>query len=140
MSDQHEEQPWDASDPTFQQQLERLHQFTVYFRWAVVGVLWLLLGPISLWMLRSEIQMWREYFTWTALRYGLAYNLLPTLALSICVGATVAVLLWQSRNILFGISPRQTRRLTALLWQIRKQGESHPLWRWVNSPQSSDSR
>lgn len=119
------------SDPVFQRQIERLHQLSVMGRWLVIGVLWMLLFPPSLWALRHEIALWRQHFTWTAVRYGLAYNPVPTIALSLCIGLTVTTLIWQSHNILFGISQRQTRRLKNTLFRIRKQGNSHPLWRWV---------
>ena len=118
-------------DVTFQQQLQRLHTLTVTARWVVIGVLWVSLAPISLWGLRSEIDLWRDYFTWTAVRYGLAYNPLPTFGLALCIGMTVTVLIWQSRNIAFGISQRQTKRLEHQLLSIRQQGKSHPLWKWV---------
>jgi hypothetical protein len=97
----------------------------------VIGVLWVSVAPISLWGLRSEIDLWRDYFTWTAVRYGLAYNPLPTFGLALCIGMTVTVLIWQSRNIAFGISQRQTKRLERQLLSIRQQGKSHPLWKWV---------
>ncbi|NJN57050.1 MAG: hypothetical protein HC879_05870 [Leptolyngbyaceae cyanobacterium SL_5_9] len=117
--------------PAFHQELERLHRLTVYGRWGTVCLLWLLLAPPSLWALRSEFALWIDYFTWTAVRYTIAYNPIPAFCLSLCIGMTVAVLLWQSRNILWGISDRQTKRLERQLLQIRQQGPSHPLWRWV---------
>ncbi|MDX2215696.1 MAG: hypothetical protein SFY66_20710 [Oculatellaceae cyanobacterium bins.114] len=118
-------------DPVFQQQMQRLHNLTVMGRWLVTGLFWLCLAPLSLWGLRSEMALWREYFTWAALRYGLIYNPLPTFGLALCIGTTVAVLIWQSRNILFGISQQQTKRLERQLIKIREQGPSHPLWKWV---------
>jgi hypothetical protein len=119
------------NDPAFRQEIQRLHKLTVYGRWFVVCWLWLLIAPICLWNLRSEIELWREYFTWAALRYGLAFHPFAAFGLALCVGMTVSVLLWQSRNILFGISDRQTRRLEQQVLKIRQQGSSHPLWKWV---------
>lgn len=123
-------------DPAFRRELERLHRLTVYGRWGTVCLLWLLLAPLSLWSLRSEFALWVDYFTWTAVRYAIAYNPIPAFCLSLCIGMTVAVLLWQSRNILWGISDRQAKRLEKQLLQIRQQGPSHPLWRWVMNEQS----
>lgn len=120
-----------AGDRTFQHQLKRLHQATVYSRWFLVGLLWVTVAPWSLWSLRSELALWRDYFTWTAVRYGLAFNLVPTVGLTLCIALTVSTLIWQSRNILFGIPARQRQRLKQRLLKIRQQGESHPLWRWV---------
>lgn len=119
---------------TVQQEMQRLHQVTVYARWSLVGLCWLVIAPLSLWGLRAEIELWLEYFTWAAVRYGLAYNRIPTIGLALCIGMTVTVLVWQSRNILLGISQRQTRRLEKYLAQIHRQGPSHPLWKWVCKP------
>lgn len=118
-------------ESTFQQEVQRLYQLTLYGRWLVVGLLWASLGLISLWSLRSEIALWFDYFTWTAVRYSLAYNRLPAIGLSLCIGATLAVLLWQSRNMLWGIPPYQVKQLENQVWKIRQQGSSHPLWKWV---------
>ncbi|MGJ3252464.1 MAG: hypothetical protein ACFE0J_15260 [Elainellaceae cyanobacterium] len=117
--------------PTFQQEMERLYRLTVYGRWAVVILLWLVIGSISLWALRDEIALWVDYFTWTAVRYSLAFNPLAAMGLSICFGATIGLLVWQSRNILMGVSLEQTRRLEKQLIKIRQQGSSHPLWAWI---------
>jgi hypothetical protein len=91
------------TDPSFTQQVQRLHQLTVYGRWLFVGCLWLTVAPFCLWNLRAEIALWQQYFTWVAVRYGLFYHPLSTLGLAFCVGMTVAVLVWQSRNILVGL-------------------------------------
>lgn len=118
-------------DPTFQQQVERLHQVSVSGRWLVVAALWLTVAPVSLWNLRSEISLWLDYFTWTAVRYGLAYHRLAAMGLGLCLGMTLAVLLWQSRNLLWGRPQQEQRRLEQQVLQIRRQGPSHPLWQWV---------
>lgn len=118
-------------DSTFQQQVERLHQISVSGRWLVVAALWLTVAPLSLWNLRFEISLWLDYFTWTAVRYGLAYHRLAAIGLGLCLGMTLAVLLWQSRNLIWGRSQQEQRRLELQVLQIRRQGPSHPLWQWV---------
>lgn len=118
-------------DPVFKQQVQRLHHLKVYGRWLVVGLLWVTVAPLSLWGLRSEITLWLQYFTWVAVRYGLYYNPLPTLGLAFCIGMTVAVLIWQSRNILLGLPRQEQQRLEQQVCRIRQQGPSHPLWHWV---------
>ncbi|MBD2089319.1 hypothetical protein H6F67_05565 [Microcoleus sp. FACHB-1515] len=125
--------PIDAEtpDPLLRQQMRRLHEVTVQGRWAVTIAAWLTIGLLSLWQLRSEFALWREYFTWAAVRYGLAFNPLSAIGLATCIGLTVSVLLWQSHNILFGISQRQVQRLKKQVLQIRQQGSSHPLWKRV---------
>jgi uncharacterized membrane protein len=136
--EQPEELPFQSSeretanlDPIFKQQVQRLHQLTVYGRWLVVGLLWVSIGFLSLWGLRAEIVLWRQYFTWVAVRYGLYYNPLPTFGLALCIGMTVSVLVWQSRNILLGLPSEEQQRLEKQVYRIRQQGPSHPLWKRV---------
>ncbi|MGH8001438.1 MAG: hypothetical protein ACREPR_18955 [Brasilonema sp.] len=123
----------DESDSSFAKQVQKLYQLQVYSRWLFVGFLWLTIAPLCAWDLRSEITLWREYFTWVAVRYGLYYHPLATLGLSFCLGMILAVLIWQSRNILLGLSQQEKQRLEQQLVQIRQQGPSHPLWKWVCS-------
>lgn len=118
-------------DATFKQEVERLHLVSVYGRWLVNGILWLTVGLLSLWQLRLVIALLVENFTWAAVRYGILYNPTPALGLIFCLGMTVAVLVWQSRNILFGRPQREQYRLEQQVLRIRKQGSSHPLWQWV---------
>ncbi|MEA5506395.1 hypothetical protein VB735_25445 [Halotia wernerae UHCC 0503] len=119
------------TDPSFAQQVQRLHQLTVYGRWLLVGCLWLTIAPLCLWDLRGEIALWQQYFTWVAVRYGLFYHPLSTLGLAFCIGMTGAVLVWQSRNILLGLPQSEKQRLEKQVCQIRQQGVTHPLWKWI---------
>ena len=128
--------PIETTNAEFQQQVERLYRLTIYGRWCVVGALWLTVGWLSLWGLRYPISLLLDYFTWSAVRYGLAFHRLPAIGLALCVGFTVAVLVWQSRNELFGLSPHERQRLEKQVQRIRLQGSSHPLWRWVCQPKS----
>jgi hypothetical protein len=118
-------------DPSFAQQVQRLHQLTVYGRWLFVGCLWLTITPLCLWDLHAEVSLWQQYFTWVALRYGLFYHPLSTLGLAFCIGTTAAVLIWQSRNILLGLPQQEKQRLEKQVYRIRQQGPTHPLWKWV---------
>lgn len=119
------------SNLALQQEVERLHRLTVCGRWLVVTGLWLSVGPLSLWGLRSEISLWLEHFTWVAVRYGLAYNRLSAFGLALCIAMTTATLIWQTRNVLFGLPQREQRRLERQVRRIRTRGPGHPLWRWV---------
>lgn len=123
----------DESDASFSKQVQKLHLLQVCSRWLFVGFLWLTIAPICVWDLRPEIALWRQYFTWVAVRYGLYYHPLATLGLSFCLGMTLAVLIWQSRNILLGLPLQEKQRLEQQVCRIRQQGQSHPLWRWVCS-------
>jgi hypothetical protein len=124
----------EAQDPVFQQQVMRLYQLTVYSRWCFVGFLWLVIAPICLWHLRSEIAMWLDYFTWTAVRYTIIYNRFASIGLSLCIAWTVSTLLWQSDHILRGIPPEERRSLEKQVLRIRRQGKKHFLWKWVCNP------
>jgi hypothetical protein len=119
------------NDPELNQQVERLHRLSVYGRWLFVICCWLSLGLLGIWGLREEIQLWREHFTWAAVRYGLAYNRLSAISVAFCVGMTAAVLVWQSRNILQGLSEQEQYRLVQKVEEIRSVGSRHPLWKWV---------
>ncbi|BAT53084.1 hypothetical protein NOS3756_20430 [Nostoc sp. NIES-3756] len=118
-------------DPSLTQQVQTLHQLTVYGRWCFVGFLWLTVAPVSLWNLRTEIALWQQYFTWVAVRYGLSAHPLSTMGLAFCIGMTTAVLVWQSRNILLGLPKEEQQRLEQQVFQIRQQGPTHPLWKWI---------
>lgn len=103
----------------------------MYTWWSVCGGLWLTVGTASLWLLRFEIERLFDYFTWTQVRYGLAYNPLPAVGLGLCIGLTVGLLISQSRHLFVGLSAGERKRLENLLFKIRQQGASHPFWRWV---------
>lgn len=124
-------------DPKFQAAVQRLHRATVIGRWLVVTGLWSTIGVLSLWGLRYPISLMQEYFTWAALRTGLASNWLPTLGLGLCIGMTLSVLIWQSRNILFGLPIAEQKNLEKAVLRIRQQGKSHPLWKWIEPSDKS---
>lgn len=120
-----------GSDPAFQQQVQKLYQLTVYSRWLLIAFVWLTILPASLWGLRMEIELWKDYFTFAAVRYGLASHPFATLGLAFSIGIMLAVLIWQSRNILFGLSSEEKKRLESQVCRIRQQGSNHPLWKWI---------
>lgn len=120
-----------AADSLFRQQVERLHRLTVYSRWLVVATLWLTVGVASLWGLRYPISLIMDYFTWAAVWYGLIFNRFPAIGLTLCISITIAVLVWQSRNLLMGLPEYDRKRLEHQVQQIRQQGPSHPLWKLV---------
>lgn len=119
------------SDPRLQAEVQQLYRLTLYSRWLVVGGLWLTVGSMSLWSLRQAIQLGFEYFTWAAVRYAFAFNRLAAVGMGICIGTTFAVLLGQSRVILWGLPAHDYHRLSQRVIQIRIQGSTHPLWQWV---------
>ena len=131
--EQPQEQPLSSVelDPIFKQQVQKLYNLILYGRWLVVAFLWLSVGSLSLWGLRSEIALWLQYFTWVAVRFALYYNPLPTIGLTVCLVMTISVIVWQSRNILLGLPPQEQRRLEQQVQKIRQQGATHPLWKWI---------
>lgn len=120
-----------TTDQTFQIEVQRLHKLTVYGRWLTVISLWISVGSLSIWGLRREIALWLEHFTWAAVRYGLSFHRWPTLGLGLCLGMTLAVLIWQSRNMVRGLPLQEKQRLEQQVRHIRQRGPSHPLWKWV---------
>ena len=117
----------------FQQKVSRLHQLTVYGRWLFVLFSWLTFGLYALWNLKAEIALWLDYFTWAAVYYGLQFNFLPTICLTFCVAATISVLVWQSRNLIWGLPKSEKRQLEKRVEKILASGKKHPLWKWINS-------
>ncbi|MEG4271137.1 MULTISPECIES: hypothetical protein [unclassified Microcoleus] len=120
-----------TTDQTFEIEVQRLHKLTVYGRWLTVIFLWISVGSLSIWGLRREIALWLEHFTWVAVRYGLSFHRWPTLGLGLCLGMTLGVLTWQSRNMVRGLPLREKQGLEQQVRRIRQQGPSHPLWKWV---------
>ena len=118
-------------DPIFKNQIDRLYHVSVYGRWLTLGLLWLTVGAYSLYELRYPLSLVQEYFTWAALKYGLAFQPIPALGLCLCVGMTASTLIRQSCNSIWGISKPERQRLIQQVAKIRKQGSSHLLWKWV---------
>jgi hypothetical protein len=118
-------------DPIFKNQMANLYRLNVYGRWLVIGSLWLTVGAYSLWELRYPISLIQEQFTWAAVKYGLMFQPIPAFGLCLCVGVMTGTLVWQSRNILWGISKKERQQLIKQVGEIRKQGDAHPLWKWV---------
>jgi len=112
--------------------VQRLYQITIYGRWVVVVSCWLTLGSFGIWGLREEFSLWQEYLTFAAVRYGLAFNLVPSFCLAFCLGITAAVLLRQSIYFIRGgLSAPERRSLEKQVQKISATGPTHPLWKWV---------
>ena len=106
--------------------------------WRVCLVLWLTVGLLSLWGLRSELQELREYFTWAAVRATIYFERLPSVGLIACFAITFGLLLSESRQILFGLSAGERSRLLAQLNKINQQGTSHPQWKVIESARKGE--
>ncbi len=120
-----------SEDPQFTAAIDRLHELTVWGRWMVVTVLWLTVGSWSLWQMRKVWDVAWEYFSWSAIRYGLIFNPWAAAGLGLCIGMTLSVLIWQSRNIIWGLPQAEQQILQKRVLKIHQQGPSHPLWKWV---------
>ena len=118
-------------EPNLDKQIKKLYQLTIYGRWLLVVFSWLTLGIFGLWGLRKEIELWFDYFTWSAVRYAIHFNPLPSLCLAFCIGMTLSVLVWQSRNIIWGLPAPEKYRLEQRVKRILAAGSSHPLWKWI---------
>ena len=122
-----------SNQSDFQHKVARLYKLSVYKRWLFVAVSWLTLGSYALWDLREEIAFAVDYFTWAAIYYGLHFNFVPTLCLAFCIGVTVSALVWQSRNLIWGLPADEKRKLEKQVKRILAKGDKHPLWNWINS-------
>lgn len=118
-------------DINFSSAIDRLHRLTVWGRWLTVLVLWSTVGIWSLWQLRKTWDALRDYFTWSAIRVGLMFHPIAAIGLGLCIGLTLSVLIWQSRNILWGLPDGEQASLHQRVLKIQQQGRSHPLWKWV---------
>jgi hypothetical protein len=121
----------DEMEEKLDREVERLYQVTVYSRWLFVLFCWLTFGSVGIWGLRQEILLWVDYFTWSAVRYGLMFNPFPSLCLFFCIAVTISVLVWQSRNELVGLPATEKYRLQKFVKKIRAYGPRHPLWKRV---------
>ena len=120
-----------STDFNLPPKVKKYYRLTIYLRWLVVILLWLTLGTYGIWGLRNEIMLWFDYLTWSGVRYGLAFNLIPTLCVGICVGMTLSVLLRQSSHIIWGFSSQEKYYLEQKVNKILAQGSAHPLWKWL---------
>ncbi|MEM8614918.1 MAG: hypothetical protein AAGF93_23135 [Cyanobacteria bacterium P01_H01_bin.105] len=114
--------------------IEALRQHTLTAWWRLTVGVWLTIGPLTLWQLRSEISLLLDYFTWTSVYYGLKYNFLGALGFFLCAGLATTLFVREIRHLTLGISPIERKRLENQLAKIRHQGASHPLWSLVNRP------
>lgn len=92
-----------------------------------VAASWLVLGSLSVWWVRDEIALLTDYFTWVGLRYAIVYNRPAAIALSFCIGLTLAELIWFCRYAVWGLSSRQKVQLEAWFGEIRDEGDRHLL-------------
>ncbi|MBJ7899833.1 MAG: hypothetical protein GC158_07925 [Cyanobacteria bacterium RI_101] len=90
--------------------LQRLYRQKLRRRWLFVGLCWFCLAPWALWQFREDFLLLEDHFTFTAVRYGLAFRLVPAFSLFFCVGITGSTLFWQSCHLLWGLSPQERRR------------------------------
>lgn len=119
--------------PDFQYKVDKLYRLSVYSRWLLAIFSWFTIGVYGIWNLRAEISLGLDYFTWAAVYYGLHFNFLPTLCLAFCIGVTVSAILWQMRNLIWGLPEIEKRRLEKQVEKIMTKGIKHPLWKWIHS-------
>ncbi|MEO1095798.1 MAG: hypothetical protein AAFX01_12960 [Cyanobacteria bacterium J06638_28] len=82
--------------------------------------LWLTVGALSLWSLRRTFHQLADYFTWAAVKYGLAFNRPAAIGLGLCVGLTVSLLLKESRFLLFGLTDKERKMLERSIQKRRR--------------------
>jgi hypothetical protein len=118
------------------QEIEALRQAMMRNWWWICRWLWLTVGALSLWSLRSDLQELWAYFTWAAVRAMFAFNRPAAMGVGLCTGLTLALLYSESRQIIWGLSKGEKSRLAAQLAKIHAQGASHPQWKLIR-PETS---
>lgn len=111
------------------QKIQRLVAIQIRLRWYFVIFLWLTIGILSLWQLRTDIKMWLEFFTWAAVRVTIRHEQEAFLGLGICIAFTLSTLIRQSWHILFGLSKQERDNLAQTIAKIESRGPKHWLWR-----------
>lgn len=112
------------------QEIERLHQLTVYGRWICVAISWIFILPWALWQLRETISLCQEYCTWAAIRVAMEFDSWATVGLIFCFAFATSVLVWQSSYILRGeLSPKEKYYFTEKIHKIKKKGKNYWLYK-----------
>jgi len=119
----------DHLSPPMQNAVQQLHRWEQRRRWLQVALLWLCLFPLCLWLLRYHVGLLRDYFTWSAIRYGLAFNPIPATGLVLTFCLTVSSLLSHWFYQTYGLSSTEVRRLEKRAARIQAKGQGHPLWK-----------
>ncbi len=120
-------QAFDSVEPRLRRAVVRLYWYRQRQRWRTILLLWLVLVPLCLWGLREMLGLLTDYFTWSAIRYGLAYHPLPAIGLLSTMILTTTRSLAMAWSRLIGPSQRQVRQMEAIAQQIQNQGKTHPL-------------
>ncbi|MGD1901024.1 MAG: hypothetical protein ACFB9N_02155 [Geitlerinemataceae cyanobacterium] len=107
-----------------------LHRCAVAARWLLVVCCWLAFGVPAMWFLRREFGLWLDFFSWAAMWYAFRVNPWPAFGLLLSFGLTLSTLMWQSRNILFGLAARELAQRHDEAQRLRTQGSRSTLWMW----------
>ena len=108
---------FDAIAPDLKPKVVALYQADQRQRWQSLLFLWLVMMPICLFLLRKVWGLLWEYFTWSALRLGLQYNIIPAMGIIGISLLTTTTVLRQLRVRWFGLSQGEVKRLVK---QVRK--------------------
>ncbi|MGF1460805.1 MAG: hypothetical protein ACFBSG_17485 [Leptolyngbyaceae cyanobacterium] len=105
----------DASPSETDERLLALRRRWLRRWWMFSLFLWASVGTVSIWSLRRTWHQLADYFTWAALRYGLAFHRLAAIGLGLCLGLTVVLLIKETRYFLFGLSKQERQTLEEAL-------------------------
>ncbi len=122
------------------EELEALRQAMMRTWWRISLLLWLTVGLGCLWWVRGDLIEISEYFTWAAVRAIFLYNRPAGMGIALCIGVTFALLVSESRQILWGMSADERSRLSAQLDRIHAQGSSHPQWNLIQQVRNRQAK
>jgi hypothetical protein len=94
-------------------------------RWYFVIFLWLTIGVASVWSVRSDIALWLEFFTWSAVRQSLRNQPLAYFGFGFSVAMTLSTLMRQSWNILRGITKQEYQELVKQVYELEERNKKY---------------
>lgn len=104
--------------------------------WKICLGIWIFIGLPCLWWIRTDLIEIKEYFTWAAVRSIFLFQRPAGMGIAFCVAVTFALLVSESRQIIWGISRDERARLVANLEKIHAQGPTHPQWKIISKAPS----
>jgi len=134
----HHPQQQTHDTPAREQEIEALRQNMMKTWWLICLGCWIVIGLPCLWWIRADLIEIAEYFTWAAVRSIFLFQRVAGTGVAFCIAVTFALLVSESRQIIWGISPEERTRLVNNLDRIHAQGPTHPQWKIISKSVHSE--
>jgi len=132
------QQPQAQNTSDRENEIEALRQNMMKTWWLLCLGLWIVIGLPCLWWIRQDLVEIAEYFTWAAVRSIFLFQRVAGTGVAFCIAVTFALLVSESRQILWGISKEERHRLAKNLDRIHEQGPTHPQWKIIRKSVQSE--